>query len=792
MKNYVKIISLFLMISILFSCVSFSAFASDSGDYHSSTVSWWDSFLYACVKDVKVLSSVFGGKEGVFGYMVGKACSSLSQNLCNVTADNLHYGHIDYVAGQPTFDISRKDEYGVGVLCVCDYCGSYFVCYSSDLAALYYDYTNTLDTTEASYTVGITGFSATSMSGYNGYYKIVLFKYFRESSEENFAELLVSLGINSRVLVYGMTADYLMGIYWNASGKFSYGLFDNPYSNFHCSYLGVYDKSSLTYVGGRVYTNLYHPSLYGTACSLYPSNPVYVWDGKTFGISGTNYAVLSCYFKPDTDSTYTSSDYLFSVNLQLESYFDNLTPRYHFPSSSAIVWNRSATLSAPTGADQTSRYGYLMHLINDYNTNNSYQSDPNAVNVYISKDDLSDLYSMDMFSEETLIFTEPETGKQYQCENWTYDYNLRSYALDLVDGSMTYNGSAVDGVTITYGDDAVTIRGWAYGSSSTLSTVYEDTYNYVAVSQSECALSGHSYDHAETPATCTNYGESVDTCTVCGETDREIIPALGHDLVQSVLREPSCSLEGVTRYDCSRCDYSYTGSVPAVEHDFQSAGKDSDGNALYVCSVCGLETTDYTGEGPITDQVGWWSWLQGWLTDFKEWLGERFENLGDTIENSDGIDIDQDVDIDYTIIYDDSDGVEQQTSIMKIIDKFAFLTDIYDIGDTMLSVVRADAFAAYAVDDGGSVASSGAPTITVDLSAANSKYGYVYGGSVQVLDLSWYSQYKERVDSIVSGFLWLLFLWGLFKSAPAILGGVGLAENRMQDISSGKKGGRDK
>ena len=58
---------------------------------------------------------------------------------------------------------------------------------------------------------------------------------------------------------------------------------------------------------------------------------------------------------------------------------------------------------------------------------------------------------------------------------------------------------------------------------------------------------------------------------------------------------------------------------------------------------------------------------------------------------------------------------------------------------------------------------------------------------MEVLDLSWYAPYKERVDGIVSGFLWLLFLWGLFKTAPGILSGLGITENRLSDISEGSK-----
>jgi hypothetical protein len=79
----------------------------------------------------------------------------------------------------------------------------------------------------------------------------------------------------------------------------------------------------------------------------------------------------------------------------------------------------------------------------------------------------------------------------------------------------------------------------------------------------------------------------------------------------------------------------------------------------------------------------------------------------------------------------------------------------------------------------------------LDFADAESPYGYDYGGEVNVLDLSWYEDYKPTVDGIMSGFLWLLFLWGLFKQAPNILAGMGITYNRSEDIQDWRnKNGR--
>lgn len=41
--------------------------------------------------------------------------------------------------------------------------------------------------------------------------------------------------------------------------------------------------------------------------------------------------------------------------------------------------------------------------------------------------------------------------------------------------------------------------------------------------------------------------------------------------------------------------------------------------------------------------------------------------------------------------------------------------------------------------------------------------------------MTWYQKYKASVDGLLSGFLWLGYLWLLFKRAPAILGGMQLS-----------------
>ena len=77
----------------------------------------------------------------------------------------------------------------------------------------------------------------------------------------------------------------------------------------------------------------------------------------------------------------------------------------------------------------------------------------------------------------------------------------------------------------------------------------------------------------------------------------------------------------------------------------------------------------------------------------------------------------------------------------------------------------------------GMTAETEPPVIWVHLEDAESKYGYHYGDKQKILDLSWYQKYKANVDGILSGFLWLGYLWLLFKRAPGILSGMHLSDD---------------
>ena len=61
-------------------------------------------------------------------------------------------------------------------------------------------------------------------------------------------------------------------------------------------------------------------------------------------------------------------------------------------------------------------------------------------------------------------------------------------------------------------------------------------------------------EEKSTEPTCTEAGKTVSTCSKCGATKTEEVPALGHDMVETVV-PPTCKDKGYTEHKCSRGDY---------------------------------------------------------------------------------------------------------------------------------------------------------------------------------------------------------------------------------------------
>ena len=48
-----------------------------------------------------------------------------------------------------------------------------------------------------------------------------------------------------------------------------------------------------------------------------------------------------------------------------------------------------------------------------------------------------------------------------------------------------------------------------------------------------------------------------------------------------------------------------------------------------------------------------------------------------------------------------------------------------------------------------------------------------YNGELTVIDLNWYAQYKQYGDTVISGFMYLFFIWRIYINLASIINGTG-------------------
>ena len=106
-------------------------------------------------------------------------------------------------------------------------------------------------------------------------------------------------------------------------------------------------------------------------------------------------------------------------------------------------------------------------------------------------------------------------------------------------------------------------------------------------------------------ATCTEQGEVTYTCNDCGHTKVEKTPALGHDLKEVILKQPTCSESGLKAMVCQRpgCDHKENEvSIPATgEHHWDEGVVTKQptcitkGEKTYTCEHCGEKRYEEIG-----------------------------------------------------------------------------------------------------------------------------------------------------------------------------------------------------
>lgn len=120
------------------------------------------------------------------------------------------------------------------------------------------------------------------------------------------------------------------------------------------------------------------------------------------------------------------------------------------------------------------------------------------------------------------------------------------------------------------------------------------------------------------PATCEKTGleERFCTDTDCNKKEIRKIPALGHDLKETVITEPTCGTAGSKEITCSRCDFNKVTEIPATgNHAYgdwvivKEATCTEEGLRTQTCANCGdvkkevLPKADHTwNEGEVSKQ----------------------------------------------------------------------------------------------------------------------------------------------------------------------------------------------
>ena len=172
-----------------------------------------------------------------------------------------------------------------------------------------------------------------------------------------------------------------------------------------------------------------------------------------------------------------------------------------------------------------------------------------------------------------------------------YWWQLSEIAWGSYDGS-TFTRAAASG-TVQTGTEANTELSFTGVAAGTTAYVVDGTKYVVTVEASH----EHSYEKtAESAPTCTEDGSITYTCTECGDSYTETVPATGHSYTSAVTA-PTCTKDGYTTYTCTVCGDSYVGdTVAALDHDYKmtmvAATCTKDGSKTYTCTRCGDSYTE--------------------------------------------------------------------------------------------------------------------------------------------------------------------------------------------------------
>lgn len=157
--------------------------------------------------------------------------------------------------------------------------------------------------------------------------------------------------------------------------------------------------------------------------------------------------------------------------------------------------------------------------------------------------------------------------------------------------TLSYSSSNPAVVTVSAGG-VVTIVGPGTATITVTAAAKEGytsaTKTVTVTVQSKCSTGAHSWDGGTVTkaATCAAEGVMTYTCTACGQTRTEAIPATGaHSWDAGVVTlQPTCVAKGIMTYTCTTCGATKTEEIPMVSHSYDEGGN---------CTVCGAKDPNY-------------------------------------------------------------------------------------------------------------------------------------------------------------------------------------------------------
>ena len=279
---------------------------------------------------------------------------------------------------------------------------------------------------------------------------------------------------------------------------------------------------------------------------------------------------------------------------------------------------------------------------------------------------------------KTNVKTADKLGHKWKTNEWSHDAThhwneCQNENCPVTDNSQKNDYKEHNGGTATCIAKAVCdVCGTAYGETDASNHTGTETWVTTATTHEKkwsccgavtVASAEHNWNTPKiAPATCTAAGNKHYTCTECGATKDETLPALGHDPVHHDAKAASCTGIGWNAYDtCSRCDYTTYKEIAALGHDFvngsyqHDAGKHwkkcsrcdaedakaahnfSQNGRTYTCTDCGYSYTVSSGGGsstitvPVTgsrDTVKISASVSGGTAEVKEIRQDELDKIG--------------------------------------------------------------------------------------------------------------------------------------------------------------------